>query len=334
MDISIMNRWANYFFPMADWQDKNRNGRVEKKELQVPDVFMPISKKVENNIAKTYFPLLREIDKNNDGISFEEIQRYINVPKIDFNKIDINAAVKSLKTTGQYKVPNMPVLLVTDDKIPEGIKNSKYYPLFMEVMGRGNAATMDFSVSGGQYIAQPLKNANKICVCVFPKRRIINEPEDSSEEVIRHELMHAKNRFNGETGKLGSISGFMSKNYAFIMRPKVLSSIEVALPKALSELGPTMYSIKRAVAKKNLQYISYFCRYINMQFYYINSVKSVFNAAKSFELVKVTDSMIADIVTKEEIDKLNKEMEKLTHDKGNHIYPDITQDQLIDIYSK
>ena len=289
-DASKISRAFLSLFPYLRWTDGNTNSRIEPEEIEPA--------------GREHTDLLKTIDQNGDGVCYAEIEKYVSGDvKIDPDS-SIPVIYDELISKGSCKLPYAPVLLVLNDHVPEEIANMGFYLKKEEQIKRGEIRTFGISKNGELSELPTNYGGKKFCLIVFPKDQTMTLNRLYVESMISHELVHARQYFSGLRMEQNSIYYLMYSSGKFGI--KEIQSVRDTLPVALGEIEAYKHELLNAIPCGDSSRLQYFALHINSQIKYVDRALELFKEKGANDLVLTARSMLAEVLSKEEIRTINQ----------------------------
>lgn len=311
MDIPKIARWVNVLFPLSMWKDKNKNFRFDWDEM---GNFSDGAKKmIDQMYKKTY----DEIDKNKDGISYDEIQRYVVLKNINI-PADLRSICESLVKKGSASAANGRIIIVSEDKIPKELSQDRN---FMEVVKNETSSNIATTISlvkkNGKYsgmVPADAKGESKYALIIL-KGQLLKKPQKEIAESIEHELIHVRQIFSGKNVENDFLNILIIKTLVYFLGEdanKYVKTFEkIKFGVIFSELEAYKKDLYKAIANNDKAKIERACFYINGLFAQINKGKEELAKVKGDDFIGLIDTVTAENITKEEMVKLNNKMGKI-----------------------
>jgi hypothetical protein len=299
-DASMLNRSFLPLFPFSSWTDINADLRIQPQEVRPLD--------------PARAELLESIDLNGDGISYDEMLRYVSGGRIVDPDKDIRQIYDDLAASGSHELAGAPVLIVMDDKVPRDILNMPFYCKAADLIKKGSIITYGISRNGGFSSSPTYDGAKKFVLIVFPKDKTLSLSRIYVESMISHELVHARQYISGKRMEFDSIYYFMHSSGKFSQDD--IRNVSASLPSALGEIEAYKHEMMNALPEGDLSRLQYFAIYLNSQMRDVDSAIELFNSKNAQDLVKLIESMLDEVLPKESAAVINSKIKLLADSCG------------------
>lgn len=299
-NASKLNRAFLSLFPFSVWTDHNSDLRIQPQEIEP--------------LERVRAELLEKIDLNGDGISYEEMLRYLSAGRVVDPDKDVPRIYDDLAAVGSHEVAGAPVLIVMDDKVPEDIFKMPFYSKAASLIKRGSIITYGISRDGSFSSSPTYEGAKKFVLIIFPKDKTLSLSRLYVESMISHELVHARQYISGKRMEFDSIYYFMHASGRFAEDD--IRAVSSSLPAALGEIEAYKHEMVNALPQGDLSRLQYFAIYLNSQMSDVERAVDMFKSKNAEDLVMLAASMLDEVLSKETAAMINARIKSLADSCG------------------
>ena len=335
--IKKIEIWANVLFRNAKWEDANGNARIEPEEIKPADRLTATEvKKVNADINKTYIPLIRSLDTNNDGLSYDEIKQGL-FPKQDIPAIDTDKVIDSLVAKGAYQEPGCPVQIFNADGVPKEIIEG-YFDA--KGIAGGDVAAKRVELKNGTIGFTPFITKNVQSVVLVPGKHLkFGSPagRERLKMILEHEFTHVRQGNNGRMDEHFSVKNF-AVNDAAVSRDQIDFIGQLAYD-PLQEMEAYKECVKARIAANDAEGLKKMVFRLNCEIAKKNMAREALVKYGSKKTLELLDQFAEEILPAAEVKDLNDQSVKIAETKPEYmpkviIYPDFTEARLNDVYTK
>jgi len=318
-EITRTELWSGALFPYTQWDDRDKNGRVSAPELRpLPAIKDPeIASQVNAEIEGYYRPMISHLDKNGDGLSFDEIKQGFFPSEYNY-EIDYNEAAQKLLSEGAYKASKCPVMFVTDKTLPQGVKDLEYYQdIAAPDIEAGACKTMRVAfVNGGFAYAQFLTKEAFCVVYIAPK--YVREAKEKGPQqlmnIMRHEMVHVRQDLTGRSDEAGGLSTLIARRMDLPDEQLLGELMSLGVGNDIMELEAYKTTIRDCISQKNTEGIKETCAKINIYFSSLNYMLGVLKRTGVADMSGLIDRMRSEALSDAEIEEINSQIKPLVED--------------------
>lgn len=318
-EITRTELWSGALFPYTQWDDSDKNGMVSVPELRpLPAIKDPkIIAGVISEIEGYYRPMIKHLDKNGDGVSFEEVKQGFFPQEYNY-EIDYNEAAQKLLSEGVYKASKCPVMFVTDKTLPQGVKDLEYYREIASAdIEAGACKTMRVAfVNGGFDYAQFLTKEAFCIVYIAPK--YIREAKEKGPQqlmnIMRHEMVHVRQDLTGRSDEAEGLSTLIARRMDFSNEQDLRDFARLGVGNDILELEAYKTTVRDCLSQKNTSEIKETCAKINIYFSSLNYMMSILKKAGVADMAGLIGQMRSEVLSDAEIEEINSQIRPLVED--------------------
>jgi len=318
-EITRTELWSGALFPYTQWDDSDKNGRVSMSELRpLPAIKDPkIIAGVTSEIEGYYRPMIKHLDKNGDGMSFEEVKQGFFPQEYNYD-MDYDEAAKKLLSEGIYRVSGRPIMFVTQGTLPKEIKSLEYYQkLVSPAIEAGMCKTMRVAFVDGRFDYAPFLTKEAFSV-VYISPRYIQEAKEKDPKklanILRHEMVHVKQDLTGRSDEAEGLSTLIARRMDLPNEQILEDLMGLCVGNDIMELEAYKVTIRDYLSQKNTAEIKETCAKINIYFSSLNYMLSILRKAEMPDMIGLIDRMRGEALSDAEIEEINSKIRPLVED--------------------
>lgn len=341
-EITRTEIWSGALFPYTQWDDSDKNGRVSVPELRpLPAIKNPhFIAEINAEIEGYYRSMIDHLDKNGDGVSFEEIKQGFFPQEYNY-EIDYNEAAQKLLSEGVYKASKCPVMFVTDKTLPQGVKDLEYYQEIASAdIEAGACKTMRVAFVDGEFLHAQFLTKEAFCVVYIAPKYIREAKEKGPQQlmnIMRHEMVHVRQDLTGRSDESEGLSTLIARRADFQSEQALRDFAGLGVGNDILELEAYKTTIRDCIAQRNTAEIKETSAKINIYFSSLNYMMSILKKAGVADMAGLIGQMRSEVLSDAEIEEINSQIRSLVEDvkegKEDHfINKDFSREDLLKKY--
>ncbi len=343
-EITKMELWAGALYPYTKWDDADGNNRVSLPELRpLPEIKDPSTIEGINAEINGFFrPMIKHLDKNGDGASFEEVREAFFPQRYDYD-VDYNEAAQRLLSGEPYRVPGRPIMFVTEGTIPQEIKNLEYYQkIASRDIEAGACKTMRVAFVDGRFDYAPFLTKEAFCVVYISPKYIQEARQKGVKQLInimRHEMVHVKQDLTGRSDETEGLSMLIAGRMDFASEQDMWRMMQAGIGNDILELEAYKTTILDNIEQGDVAEVKESCAKMNIYLASVNKMLAELKAKGLSDLASCLEKMLSEGLTRSEISEINEKAAPLLAEikDGREkylIHADISIEEWVRLYDR